>query len=76
MHNPPKLVPPLCISLSICLLVLPSLIWSLPTVPHTLQGNLIQNLDKSFFQPPALEETIHEVQRILNQDPSLPRLTR
>ena len=77
MRCPPKLVPPLHKSLLVgLLLLLPCLVCSLPTVTQSLQGNLIHNIDKSYFQPPALEETIHEVQKILNQDPTLPRLTR
>ncbi|XP_053951313.1 mucin-5AC [Anastrepha ludens] len=37
---------------------------------------LSRNEKQSLFKPPELEETIEEVQRILAQDPSLPRLTR
>ncbi|ALC48277.1 CG11409 [Drosophila busckii] len=39
-------------------------------------ANYVQQLDKSFFQPPEIEQTIDEVQKILARDPALPRLTR
>lgn len=46
---------------------------ALPTIQG---GNARQQLDKSFFQPPEIEQTIDEVQKILANDPALPRLTR
>jgi len=46
---------------------------ALPTIQG---GNVRQQLDKSFFQPPEIEQTIDEVQKILANDPALPRLTR
>lgn len=45
-------------------------------VPTIQGGNARQQLDKSFFQPPEIEQTIDEVQKILANDPALPRLTR
>ncbi|KAH8289740.1 hypothetical protein KR054_010198 [Drosophila jambulina] len=45
-------------------------------VPTIQNGNAGQQLDKSFFQPPEIEQTIDEVQKILANDPALPRLTR
>ncbi|KAL9871847.1 uncharacterized protein ACN2A1_014753 isoform 1-T6 [Glossina fuscipes fuscipes] len=49
-----------------------------PTVNavHNLEGNVLPNVGKAFLKTPALEETIDEVQRILHQDLTLPRLTR
>uniref|UniRef100_A0A1A9ZER1 Uncharacterized protein n=1 Tax=Glossina pallidipes TaxID=7398 RepID=A0A1A9ZER1_GLOPL len=49
-----------------------------PTVDavHNLEGNVLPNVGKAFLKTPALEETIDEVQRILHQDLTLPRLTR
>ncbi|KAH8388024.1 hypothetical protein KR093_011208 [Drosophila rubida] len=46
-------------------------------LPNIQQGaNYVQQLDKSFFQPREIEQTIDEVQKILANDPALPRLTR
>ena len=52
---------------------------ALPTIQQQgqLAGvNYVQQLDKSFFQPREVEQTIDEVQKILANDPALPRLTR
>ncbi|XP_039959281.1 flocculation protein FLO11 [Bactrocera tryoni] len=52
---------------------------SLPTINQPFPDSrnyLSPNEKHSLFKPPELEETIEEVQRILAQDPSLPRLTR
>uniref|UniRef100_A0A0A1XSR9 Mucin-5AC n=1 Tax=Zeugodacus cucurbitae TaxID=28588 RepID=A0A0A1XSR9_ZEUCU len=52
---------------------------SLPTMnqPFPVSRNYLSPHEKqTLFKPPELEETIEEVQRILSQDPSLPRLTR
>ncbi|XP_004536495.1 flocculation protein FLO11 [Ceratitis capitata] len=52
---------------------------ALPTIDQPLpvsRNYVIQNEKSTHFKPPELEETIEEVQRILAQDPSLPRLTR
>ncbi|XP_064556031.1 mucin-2 [Drosophila montana] len=54
-------------------------IGALPTIQQQGQhsgANYVQQLDKSFFQPPEVEQTIDEVQKILANDPALPRLTR
>ncbi|KAH8366595.1 hypothetical protein KR084_005601 [Drosophila pseudotakahashii] len=45
-------------------------------LPNIQGVNVQQQLDKSFFQPPEIEQTIDEVQKILANDPALPRLTR
>lgn len=61
------------------LLMLGGGIKALPTIQQqaTHSGaNYVQQLDKSFFQPPDIEQTIDEVQKILANDPALPRLTR
>ncbi|XP_016998581.2 AF4/FMR2 family member lilli [Drosophila takahashii] len=61
-----------CLAL-IVLLQLGGVTLALPNI----QGvNVQQQLDKSFFQPPEIEQTIDEVQKILANDPALPRLTR
>lgn len=52
---------------------------ALPTIQQQAAhsgANYVQQLDKSFFQPPDIEQTIDEVQKILANDPALPRLTR
>ncbi|KAH8394487.1 hypothetical protein KR222_011841 [Zaprionus bogoriensis] len=53
---------------------------ALPTIQqqaaHSAGANYVQQLDKSFFQPREIEQTIDEVQKILANDPALPRLTR
>lgn len=52
---------------------------ALPTIKQQGQlggVNYVQQLDKSFFQPREVEQTIDEVQKILANDPALPRLTR
>lgn len=46
------------------------------TQQHQQNANFLQNFDKNFPQSPHIEETIEEVQKILAQDPTLPRLTR
>lgn len=54
-------------------------IGALPTIQQQAAhsgANYVQQLDKSFFQPPDIEQTIDEVQKILANDPALPRLTR
>ncbi|XP_017086783.2 mucin-5AC [Drosophila eugracilis] len=61
-----------CLAL-IVLLQLGGVSRALPTIQG---GNARQQLDKSFFQPPEIEQTIDEVQKILANDPALPRLTR
>ncbi|KAH8373155.1 hypothetical protein KR200_005709 [Drosophila serrata] len=61
-----------CLAL-IALLQLGGLAQAVPTIQG---GNPRQQLDKSFFQPPEIEQTIDEVQKILANDPALPRLTR
>ncbi|EDW43804.1 GM18986 [Drosophila sechellia] len=61
-----------CLAL-IALLQLGGVTRALPTIQG---GNARQQLDKSFFQPPEIEQTIDEVQKILANDPALPRLTR
>ncbi|XP_039500108.1 mucin-5AC [Drosophila santomea] len=61
-----------CLAL-IALLQLGGVTRALPTIQG---GNARQQLDKSFFQPPEIEQTIDEVQKILAKDPALPRLTR
>lgn len=65
--------------LLLLLTMLLSRIEALPTIQQ--QGahsgaNYVQQLDKSFFQPREIEQTIDEVQKILANDPALPRLTR
>lgn len=83
MRHPLKLVPPCWWSLVLWLALLPCLVCSWPTIPNNsptandLRARLLQHVERNFFQAPeALEETIQEVQQILNRDPSLPRLTR
>lgn len=52
---------------------------ALPTIQQQAAhsgANYVQQLDKTFFQPPDIEQTIDEVQKILANDPALPRLTR
>ncbi|KAH8342216.1 hypothetical protein KR059_007436 [Drosophila kikkawai] len=61
-----------CLTL-IALLQLGGIARAVPTIQG---GNARQQLDKSFFQPPEIEQTIDEVQKILANDPALPRLTR
>ncbi|KAH8250474.1 hypothetical protein KR038_003438 [Drosophila bunnanda] len=61
-----------CLAL-VALLQLGGLARAVPTIQG---GNARQQLDKSFFQPPEIEQTIDEVQKILANDPALPRLTR
>ncbi|BFG00256.1 uncharacterized protein DMAD_00287 [Drosophila madeirensis] len=68
-----------------CLWALCLLLCGVRALPN-IQGNIAsastganylqQQLDKSFFQPPEIEQTIDEVQKILANDPALPRLTR
>lgn len=61
------------------LLMLGGGIKALPTIQQQAAhsgANYVQQLDKSFFQPPDIEQTIDEVQKILANDPALPRLTR
>lgn len=61
------------------LLMLSGGIKALPTIQQQAAhsgANYVQQLDKSFFQPPDIEQTIDEVQKILANDPALPRLTR
>lgn len=61
------------------LLMLSGGIEALPTIQQQAAhsgANYVQQLDKSFFQPPDIEQTIDEVQKILANDPALPRLTR
>ncbi|KAH8269888.1 hypothetical protein KR044_000606 [Drosophila immigrans] len=60
--------------LPLLLLALLSRIGALPTIQQG--ANYVQQLDKSFFQPREIEQTIDEVQKILANDPALPRLTR
>ncbi|XP_068141454.1 mucin-2 [Drosophila tropicalis] len=61
------------LGLVLCLLMQ---IQALPTIQQKNRVNYVQQLDKSFFQPPEIEQTIDEVQKILANDPALPRLTR
>lgn len=61
------------------LLLLSGGIKALPTIQQQAAhsgANYVQQLDKTFFQPPDIEQTIDEVQKILANDPALPRLTR
>lgn len=61
------------------LLLLSVGIKALPTIQQQAAhsgANYVQQLDKTFFQPPDIEQTIDEVQKILANDPALPRLTR
>ncbi|XP_013112250.2 calponin homology domain-containing protein DDB_G0272472 [Stomoxys calcitrans] len=78
MRHPLKLVPPRWWAIILWLSLVPASVFTLPTIEssNALRARLLQHVERSYFQPPALEETIHEVQQILNGDPSLPRLTR
>ncbi|XP_036342255.1 mucin-5AC-like [Rhagoletis pomonella] len=73
MYHRPKI-------LLLCLILLQIRPFStLPTInqPFPDSRNYFSPTEKQpLFKPPELEETIEEVQRILSQDPSLPRLTR
>lgn len=72
-------LPPLLLLQLLQLTMLMGGIGALPTIQQQGQqsgANYVQQLDKSFFQPPEVEQTIDEVQKILANDPALPRLTR
>lgn len=76
MHHRPKVGPPLLRPSCLLLLLMTTEIFAHPAIPQSYlqQGNY---LDKTQFQPAAqLQETIDEVQKILQRDPTLPRLTR
>ncbi|XP_014087098.3 mucin-4 [Bactrocera oleae] len=64
----------------LCLILLQIRLYcSLPTINQPFPDSrnyLSPNEKQTLFKPPELEDTIEEVQRILAQDPSLPRLTR
>lgn len=68
-----------CVLTMLVLLLVSGGIRALPTIQQQAAhsgANYVQQLDKSFFQPPDIEQTIDEVQKILANDPALPRLTR
>ncbi|XP_061391628.1 mucin-4-like [Musca vetustissima] len=79
MRHPLKILRPMMWSLLLCSL-LPYLVCSYPSLAarNDLRARLLQHVERSSYldAPEVLEETINEVQQILNQDPSLPRLTR